>query len=415
MHKELIVEIKELLTANSINETAIRRGITKQITYTAPSPGIYTQQWFWDSCLHSLVWSELGEKKRALQELESLAFGKGDKPFFPHMIFWKRIRNIYWWFFDTLYPSENYSELIQPPLIGFSLRKLQKNGIDVEQIREISEEVLNYYKFILRVRDPDSSNLITIIHPWESGLDSSPKFDLKLTNRRFMRTRQWLRMRTLLKEFKKHDWDQEAMVRNSPFKVKCVLTNTLCAWGMESFSFVLDALKMNEEAVFMREKSDSILQSLVEHCWNEKDGLFYDLDVKNQGNEQVHVKTITSLIPLLLNIPKDIEQNLISHLTNPKEFWPKYPVPTVSMDEKTFNPKDTPLLWRGPTWINTNFFLWNGLKRHNEKKIAKELTEKTVNLIKKSGFREFYNPITGDGGGAENFGWSTLVLLMQKE
>jgi hypothetical protein len=414
MHKELIVEIKELLTANSINETTIRRGITKQITYTAPSPGIYSQQWFWDSCLHSLVWSELGEKKRALQELESLAFGKGDKPFFPHMIFWKRIRNIYWWFFDTLYPSKNYSELIQPPLIGFSLRKLQKNGIDVEQIREISEEVLNYYKFILRVRDPDSSNLITIIHPWESGLDSSPKFDLKLTNRRFMRTRQWLRMRNLLKESQRHDWNQENMARKSSFKVKCVLTNTLCAWGMESFSSVLDALKMNEEAVFIREKSDSILQSLVEHCWNEKDGLFYDLDVKNQGNEQVHVKTITSLMPLLLNIPKDIEQNLISHLTDPKEFWPKYPVPTVSMDEKTFNPKDIPLLWRGPTWINTNFFLWNGLKRHKETKIAKELTEKTLNLIKKSGFREFYNPITGEGGGAENFGWSTLILLMQK-
>ncbi|GAH19465.1 unnamed protein product, partial [marine sediment metagenome] len=60
------------------------------------------------------------------------------------------------------------------------------------------------------------------------------------------------------------------------------------------------------------------------------------------------------------------------------------------------------------------FLLWNGLKRHNETKIAEELTEKTLNLIKKSGFREFYNPIIGEGGGAENFGWSTLILLMQK-
>lgn len=414
MHKELIVEIKKLLKANSINETATRRGITKQITYTAPSLGIYTQQWFWDSCLHSLVWSELGEKKRALQELESLVFGKGDKPFFPHMLFWKKVRNIYWWFFDTLYPSEDYSELIQPPLIGFSLGRLQENGIDVEQIRKIAEDVLNHYKFILRVRDPDNGNLITIIHPWESGLDSSPKFDLKLINRRFMRTRQWLRMRNLLKESQRHDWNQESMARNSSFKVKCVLTNTLCAWGMESFSLVLDALQMNEEAVFMREKSDSILHSLVEHCWNEKDGLFYDLNVKKQGNEQILVKTITSLMPLMLDIPKDIEQNLISHLTNPKEFWPKFPVPTVSMDEKTFNPTNSPLLWRGPTWINTNFFLWSGLKRHSEIKIAEELSGKTLNLVNKSGFREFYNPLTGEGGGAKNFGWSTLILLMQK-
>lgn len=414
MDEKLIAEVKQLLRANSINEVVSRRGITRKITYTAPSPGIYTQQWFWDSCLHSLVWSELGEKDRALQELESLVFGKGDKPFFPHMLFWKRIRNIYWWLFDGLYPTEDYSELIQPPLIGFSVKKLLDNGINVEQIAEVSEEILNYYKYILKVRAPDNSNLITIIHPWESGLDSTPKFDLNLTNSRFMRTRQWLRMRNLLKEFQKFDWNQEVMVRNSSFKVKCVLTNTLCAWGLESFSSVLDALRMNEEAVVMREEADKILQNLITHCWNEENGLFFDLNVKKQGYEQIQLKTITSLMPLMLNIPKDIEQNLISHLIDPKEFWPRYPVPTVSMDEKTFNPTDIPLLWRGPTLINTNFFLWNGLKRHNETKIAEELTEKTLNLIKKSGFREFYNPIIGEGGGAENFGWSTLILLMQK-
>ena len=414
MEKKLIAEVKQLLRSNSISKVISRRGITRKITYTAPSPGVYTQQWFWDSCLHSLVWSELGDRERALQELESLRFGKGDKPFFPHMLFWKKIRNIYWWLFDGLYPTEDYSELIQPPLIGISVKKLLDDGINVEQIRQISEEILNYYKFILKIRAPDDSNLLTIIHPWESGLDSSPKFDLNLTNRRFMRTRQWLRMRTLLKEFQKYDWNQEEMARKSSFRVKCVLTNTLCAWGMESFSSVLDALKMNDEASLMREEADKILQNLIQHCWNEERGLFFDLNVKKQGSEQIHVKTITSLMPLMLKIPKDIKQSLISHLINPEEFWSKYPVPTVSMDEKTFNPKDVPLLWRGPTWINTNFFLWNGLKRHKQIKTAEELVEKTLDLINKSGFREFYNPLTGEGGGAEKFGWSTLILLMNR-
>ncbi|MCG3224290.1 MAG: hypothetical protein H7647_07475 [Candidatus Heimdallarchaeota archaeon] len=84
------------------------------------------------------------------------------------------------------------------------------------------------------------------------------------------------------------------------------------------------------------------------------------------------------------------------------------------MDEKTFNPTNSPLLWRGSIWIDTNFFLLNGLRRHNETRIAEKLTEKTLNLVNESGFREFYNPITGDGGGAKSFGWSTLILLMQK-
>jgi hypothetical protein len=33
-------------------------------------------------------------------------------------------------------------------------------------------------------------------------------------------------------------------------------------------------------------------------------------------------------------------------------------------------------------------------------------------LIAKSGFREYYNPLTGEGFGARNFGWSTLLIDM---
>ena len=33
-------------------------------------------------------------------------------------------------------------------------------------------------------------------------------------------------------------------------------------------------------------------------------------------------------------------------------------------------------------------------------------------LIEKSGFREYYNPFTGEGYGARNFTWSGLVVDM---
>lgn len=34
-------------------------------------------------------------------------------------------------------------------------------------------------------------------------------------------------------------------------------------------------------------------------------------------------------------------------------------------------------------------------------------------LVKKSGFREYYNPFTAQGLGAHNFGWSALVIDMR--
>jgi glycogen debranching enzyme len=135
--------------------------------------------------------------------------------------------------------------------------------------------------------------------------------------------------------------------------------------------------------------------------------------MKKDGYEQICVKTISSLLPLLLDIPTDIKDRLVEHITDKTEYWSKYPIPTVAMTEKSFNPSNNSLLWRGPTWINTNFFIWLGLRKHKENKIAEELAARTIELVKNSGFREFYNPLTGKGGGAKNFGWSTLILLMR--
>ena len=99
------------------------------------------------------------------------------------------------------------------------------------------------------------------------------------------------------------------------------------------------------------------------------------------------------------------------HLINPKEFWTKFPIPTVAASEPKFNPQG---YWRGPMWMNINWMLHRGLLRYGFKAVADELLQKTIAAVKKSGFREYYNPLTGEGLGARQFGWSTLVVDMIK-
>jgi len=403
---------KQLLINNSVERELYRNKELKKIIYTAPSPGTYDQQWFWDSCLHSLVWLKLGERERALQEIQSLVIGKEKKDFFPHMTFWKKKKDIYWRLFDHLYPTELYSELIQPPLIGFSLNNLLKSGIRKKYLEDIIDNVYAHYNYILNVRDPEEMGLISIIHPWESGLDSSPSFDLGLEKSKILRFSQWKRMKYLLKEFHQLNWNQSIMAKKSSFRVKCVLTNTLLAWGMDSFADVLEDMNRIDEANDFREKVDRIWHSLIRYSWNEKDGLFYNLEMKKEDYNQISVNTISSLLPLLLDIPSEMKERLLEHLLDKTEYWSKYPIPTVSMKEKTFDPSNNSLLWRGPTWINTNFFVWLGLRKHKEVKIADEIARKSFELVERSGFREFFNPLTGKGGGAKNFGWSTLITLM---
>ena len=86
------------------------------------------------------------------------------------------------------------------------------------------------------------------------------------------------------------------------------------------------------------------------------------------------------------------------------------PVPSVAMTEPNFRPNERFLIWRGPTWININWMLVHGLRKHGFNDEAGDLARRTIELTLQSGFREFYNPHTGEGYGAKNFGWSTLVL-----
>ena len=51
------------------------------------------------------------------------------------------------------------------------------------------------------------------------------------------------------------------------------------------------------------------------------------------------------------------------------------------------------------------------IKNHHKDK-AKTLLESMVKLVDKSGFREYYNPFTGEGYGAKDFTWAGLVLDM---
>ena len=87
------------------------------------------------------------------------------------------------------------------------------------------------------------------------------------------------------------------------------------------------------------------------------------------------------------------------------------------MDEPSFGPlTNTRYIWRGTTWINTNWFIANGLKEHGFDNIYNEIKDKTFELISKYGFCEYYDPFTGEPGKAmQDFGWSTLAVEMLNE
>jgi putative isomerase len=110
-------------------------------------------------------------------------------------------------------------------------------------------------------------------------------------------------------------------------------------------------------------------------------------------------------------MPAEIAARLIAHLTDEKQFWTRCPVPTVAIDDPKYDPL---LMWRGPTWVNVNYLLIEGLQRGGFHDLARELRRRTLNMMLNcEDIPEYYHPETGETPpkAASVFGWSSALFI----
>jgi hypothetical protein len=127
----------------------------------------------------------------------------------------------------------------------------------------------------------------------------------------------------------------------------------------------------------------------------------------------VRVSTWSSLAPLALpSLPEDVARRLIEeHLLDPRRYAAPCGLPSVSMEEPSFRAGwHLFRCWRGPAWMNTAWLLVPPLRRLGYAGEADRIVGALVAAVERHGFREYYNPLDGDGLGARRFGWSTLIV-----
>jgi neutral trehalase len=196
------------------------------------------------------------------------------------------------------------------------------------------------------------------------------------------------------------------------FNWEDVMVNTIYADGL---ALLGDLCRVADhppaEAAEFEQRARRVRAALEDKCWDSRAGVFWDLHGADE--ERARTLTVTSLFPLALeSLDRGMARRLVEeHLLNEEEFWLPYPVPSVAGTEPTFDPTHiAQTTWRGPTWVNTNWYLWQGLRAHGYPDVATELASRTVAMLARGGIREFYNPYTGEGQGAVDFGWTSLVL-----
>lgn len=397
--------------------------------FVCPSNLSYPFQWFWDSCFHAIALSHL-HIGHAEDELRTLLRAAQPDGFIPHIVFWQRdparMRQ------HTIHLRHPYfTSTIQPPVIALAIERVYRAGRNADFLRETLPPVAAFFRWLAQARDPDGDHLIAIIQPDESGVDASPKYDElmhldELNNRALVRS-----INTLYARYEREGLrgDEHRMIAADLFVDEDVLVNAIYAQGLERLAGLLrelervgpptftlgaeGAVTCAAEAQRCADEAQRVTAALLARCYDEHTGLFYDL--QTLAAEPKRVNTISSLFPLILDaLPWSVAERLVrDHLLNPDEYWLPYPVPSVARSEPKFDPGDPHgFIWRGPTWVNANWFLAVALRRQGWAAEADHLVRRTVELVRRNGFRECYNPLTGAGQQATDFGWSTLVVDM---
>jgi glycogen debranching enzyme len=184
--------------------------------------------------------------------------------------------------------------------------------------------------------------------------------------------------------------------------------NTYLYLQQESLGKIAAAIGKDEDVELWRGRAQAMAKRLVDQAWDKESGYFW---ARRKGS-RVPVRTPFNLFPLITGqMPPTIADRLVAHLTDERQFWSRYPLPSVAMDDPKFNPVK---MWRGPTWVNVNYLLIEGLERSGYPELARELRRRTLELISsRDDIYEYYDPVSGENppSAASMFGWSSAVFI----
>lgn len=310
------------------------------------------------------------------------------------------------------------SGITQPPIIGLCAYEVYEKLTDAERevftgdFLTICSGLERFHDWLFAQRDPDHENLVLCLHPWETGTDNSPAFDSLIEATRLYVEQRGLSVETfgradtshvkgehrptdrdyfvyfgLLALFKERRYDQEAIIRDSPFLLQDVLFNTLLSASLGGLANLQEAVAdlpgvardhdhLLELARANRDKAEAVADAMQSKLWSDQDGLFYSYD--KRGGRLLATPTVSSLLPLMDGIASSSQaERIMEHLRNPEEFWTEVPVPSTSAASPSFNPVR---YWSGPSWPVTNWLVLRGLRVHDEE-LAGQLCESTLGMI----------------------------------
>jgi glycogen debranching enzyme len=395
--------------------------------YTVPTAGLYPFQWNWDSAFVAMGFATF-DPDRALTELERLVEGQWDDGMIPHIVFHAPS--------DSYFPGPEVwgtrhavptSGISQPPVLGLALRFVaaRAGASERPRIAALAHAAARSHAWWRRARDPEGIGLVAILHPWETGSDNSPAWDVAFarvpqttttTIRRrdtghvdaAMRPRDedYRRYIHLLDTYRGLGWEPAAMWRATPFRIAEVQVSAILCRAAQDLAALFDELGEAQAAASERALAAHLAAGL-EAAWRPALARFVSRDLIS--GQDIIAPTQAGFLPLLaLDLDAARSEAMLAEMAR----WSAgcaLGLPTTPPGDPAFDAKR---YWRGPVWAVVDWLLADGLRRNGRPDAAEALLRPLLDAIAREGFAEYFDPLTGAGLGGGRFSWTAAAWLV---
>jgi hypothetical protein len=418
--------------------------------WTKAAPELYPHQWSWDSAFIAVGLAHL-DTARAARELLTLFAHQWKTGKVPHIVFNPQAPP------ESYFPGAEHwacaaaspdappvppytSCLCQPPVHSIAALRIwevaelrgEKAVVEARGfLQKIYPRLLLWHRYLLTLRDPEESGLVTIYHPWESGTDNSPRWDAALEAvevgelPRFERQdldhvddpsvrptdADYDRFLWLVKLVKRATCHEATIYRSHPFLVKDVLFSAILVAANEALLEISRLVGGSHEDAELISSWISRGRRGLESRWDPELRLCLDYDLR--AVKPLGSRTVAGFAPLVAGdlSPRRLAI-LLETLRSPSFIG--YPglrrplPPSTSPKDPGFSPH---AYWRGPVWPVIGWLLWRALARAGELALAERVRGSSLEQIAEGGFAEYFEPFTGKPLGSREQSWTAAVVL----
>jgi mannosylglycerate hydrolase MGH1-like protein len=410
---------------------------------TVPAPGLYPHQWSWDTAFVAVGRRHLSPQ-RAQQELESLFAAQWADGRVPHIVFQQSVP-LGQYFPDRAFwrsctagaaagapRNVETSGIVQPPVHALAAWLVHQAHEDVSRRRGFLErlypQLARWHAYLYDHRDLGGNGLVTIVHPWESGMDNSPCWDEPLSRvpaaapAGYHRAdldhsapaerpadRDYARYIRLAAHYRDREYRDEDDGDHGPhpFAVEDPGCNALLAASETALADI--AAAVGADPAPHRRRAEHIVRAMLDGLWSPEAGLFRCRDVRTGAHERQ--LAVQGLVPLVVpDLPRRVADALVGTATG-AHFGlggATRLVPSYDLTAHDFDPRG---YWRGPAWFNVNWLLERGLRQHGHPETADRLRTQIVETAYATGFAEYVDPRTGRPHGTRKFSWTAALAL----